>query len=442
MTLLSCGDPQSSSQPIVDPVNGDTAAPDRTGEDAADGSADLTALALTPPAGPTRAYTFPALGGVRFRAAESHHVYSYGDRVMIDPIGGIGAFDSGTAYVGLTTQGSDGSPIRTVDEFLARLDGIAAQPNGHSIELFGHRLIGYSTELVATGSRAESSLSLYGSSRLGSESRHTWAPDRDELFLADTPAGVLHVGYDHGGSPENPVAGGAFATLVSSAELTGPGLRSALPPGSIPAGGGPAPTPADVVDGGPPTLQAAFADVSPGTYQVPNVGHRLSIEITGWRVEPNQPGVVVLASPRSVGPGDDAIVFLGGLAPSLIPQSGGPTSGGDPVDLTDIRALLDDPPAGLVISNVTDVTVAGLAAIRFDARVADDATCAQDEPCEYAFGLTWAWNFTVAIQAELAHRIWWFPDHPTGVAMIHASDMNPRFLDRATDVVESAEALG
>ena len=90
----------------------------------------------------------------------------------------------------------------------------------------------------------------------------------------------------------------------------------------------------------------------------------------------------------------------------------------------------------------TDLAEAIGSAIRFDVEVSDDVTCAQHEPCEYVFETTWDWSFAVAISAELAHRIWRIPEHPTGVAMIHAADLDAAFLDRATDLVESIEPIG
>ena len=411
---------------------------------AGDARRDLDAEALVAqpadlvvPEGDRREYTFPSLGGVRVEVFESHGVYAEGDRVMIDPIGGPDPYRSGAAYIGLATQASDGSSVGTVDDFLARLSGIELQPTGDALELFGYGLVGYSSQTAESGVDRET----FASTRIGADGRFTWAPDRDVIYLADTPAGVLYAGYDTGGVPENPVALPAFALLVSSAALTGPGLGAELPRGTTPTAGGPRPSPASVAADGPPPLQITFADVGPGRYQLPNFGQKLSIDIDAWWVKPNQPGIVALARRDSAGAGDSAVVFIGGLEPHLVPQTGGPARVGKPIDLSDLGSFLNEPPPGLEVSNVEEVEVAGVAATRFDVRITEGESCAQSDPCEFAFETTWPWNFPLAIQAELAHRIWWFADHPTGVAVIHASDLDPAFLDLASDLVASARAL-
>lgn len=395
-----------------------------------------TGFEFSIPTGATRRYTFPALGGIRIDALDSHDVYAAGDRVMVDAVGGLGAFDSGAAYIGLATQGSDRRGIRTVEGLLSELDDVVAERTGEHIDLFGYRLLGYSVERREAEPRV-----FLPSVRFGVEGRHVWTLDRDLIFMATTPAGVLYAGYDTGGSPERPVGLGAFAVLVSSAELTGPGFDRALPLGRVDVAEGPRPEPAIVAEAGPDPLQIAHGGPLAGRYQIPNFGQQVSLAIDGWTVQPNQPGIVALTYANSVGPGDSSVVFISGLSASIVAQASGPRTVGEPIDLSDINAFLDEPPANLVISNVSDVEVAGLAAVRFDIRVGPAATCAQNEPCEYAFEPTWPWSFSVAIRAELAHRIWWFPDHPTGVAMIHASDLDEDFLDDASRLVASAEAL-
>ena len=122
-------------------------------------------------------------------------------------------------------------------------------------------------------------------------------------------------------------------------------------------------------------------------------------------------------------------------------RAGGPSFVGEPVDLSDIESFLDSPPANLEISNASQVEVGGLNAFRFDVRVVDGATCAQDEPCEYAFEARWDWISSISIDAENEHRIWWMPDHPAGPAMIHIADIDPEFIELGTSLVDSIEPL-
>lgn len=421
-------------------------------EDVRDGAVgDPVALDLEVRSDQLQTYTFAALGGIRLAADESHGVYSIGDRVIVDPIGsGTGSFRVGVAYLGLTTQATDGTPIPTVEGFLDQLDsveGLAIEPNGRSVELFDHQLVGYSISrdqpaaASASGGVEDWAFTLFASTRIGAPTLHAWAPQRDEIFLADTAAGVLYAGYGTGGEQSESVARPAFDTLVSTAALTGPGLDVALPAGSTPSATDVPPAPATVVDGGPEPLRAASGEVRPGVYQLPNFGQSISVELTGWWIDENRPGAVVLTGRDSAGPGERDVVFLTGLSRTLAPQAGGPRVGGDPVDLVDITSFLDTPPFVLDVSAVEDTTVGGLQATRFDVEVSDGATCAQHEPCEFVFETAWDRTVSASIRAEARHRIWWIPEHPTGTAMILAVDRNPEFLDRVTELVESVEPL-
>ena len=127
--------------------------------------------------------------------------------------------------------------------------------------------------------------------------------------------------------------------------------------------------------------------------------------------------------------------------PASGPGTNNGTGGGATIDLVDIQSFLDQPPPNLIISAVKQTTVGGLVATRFDVQVSNDATCAQNQPCEYVFETPTGWATTAAIHAESAHRIWWIPDHPTGAAMILAVDRDAAFLDRATELVKSIEPL-
>ena len=98
---------------------------------------------------------------------------------------------------------------------------------------------------------------------------------------SDTPAGVLTAGLFGSDETNARQSSGALATLVSTIELTGPGLDTPLPPGEViePASVGPPPEPAPLLDDAPPALETAFAPIEPGRYQVPNVGRQLTIDI-------------------------------------------------------------------------------------------------------------------------------------------------------------------
>ena len=396
-----------------------------------------------------RTVTYPALGGIRFDIDNTHDVWAYGDGIVIDPVGAGGNVTTDSAQLALITQTPEGAPIDTVADFLETMSfvpEISVAPNGRVIDVFDRELTGFTVELVGIPPFAttlpEDALRLFDTSRRGSLPFASLTPQRTQMYLAETPAGVLYASYDVNPYVEDPLAQDAFATLLATVELTGPGLGVPLPEGARFGGDGPSPEAAEISDDGPPALFVSSSPIADGRYQLHNFGYPISAQLDGWFVQPNLPGAAVFVGGGiSRGPGDRGVVFLAGIEPSITPQAGGPTRVGDPVDLSDIEAFLDDPPDNLDIFDVSQTEIAGLEAFRFDVRVAQGATCAQDDPCEYAFEATWNWNATVSINAENHHRIWWIPDHPAGPSMIYVSDFNEEFLDIGTSLVDSIELV-
>lgn len=190
------------------------------------------------------------------------------------------------------------------------------------------------------------------------------------------------------------------------------------------------------LDGG----HATFSPIEPGTYQLPNFGVTTSIDIPdGWELQPNFPGIVAMTKLGSQAPGDRDIVFLSDVSGSLTNVAGGPTTNGAPGDLPDLLTLLKDPPDGLELTNIKEMTLAGNAVTRFDIAISSDVSCAQDDPCEYAISTNW--GFVKMVTSTAVQRIWWFDDHPDGRAMIMASGHNTDFINDATTIVESMQDL-
>lgn len=405
-------------------------------------------------AGRSRTVTFPAMGGIRFDVDEAHSVQVIGDRIVIDPTGSGGAFIADVAHIGITTQSADGSAITTTEDFLAEFESfpqLGVEPNGQVVELFGRELTGYTVALQQplpfpfTGSSPNPDLALFATTRQGASFLSAWAPQRTQLFLADTPAGVLYAGFDVNPYAAEPPARAAFATLLATAELTASGLDAPLPTGATFGGGATRPEAAAISDDGPPGYFGQFANsVPPGRFQLQNFGAPISADITGWGISQNQPGILrfVGRSGTTRAPGQASVVLVADVQPTLTPQAGGPTLVGDPIDLSTIESFLDAPPSNLAVTNVSQTEVGGLSAIRFDVRVNGGQSCAQDEPCEYAFQTAWDLDFPISISAEAAQRIWWIPDHPAGPSMIIISDPDPNFLDIGTTLVDSIEAVG
>jgi hypothetical protein len=317
------------------------------------------------------------------------------------------------------------------------VEGAVVGPTGDAIELFGRRLRGFE---ISNGGELEEP-KLFSSARFGAPVDTEFAPfPYSVYYLADTPAGVLTAIYTGSDGTGARTALGAFATLVLTAELTGPGLDAPLPAGEAiaPAEPGPPPEPSPPPDDGPPPLEALFSPVEPGAYRVPNVGRQLSIDIgDDWFAQPNFPGIVVLTAAGSIGPGDREVVMFSDVV-EYLPTEAGPRRGGEPTPVTDAADIIENPPPGFTVSGVSTQQLGTATATRFDLTSDPDATCALGEPCEAA--LVTSYGFVKPMTAGSDHRIWWV-EHETGPATVlftMALDA-PDFIERATDLVETVE---
>lgn len=408
-----------------------------------------------------RTVTFPALGGIRFDVDERHDVYASGDAVVIDPIGPPGAFVTDTARIGLITQTVDGRAVTSIAEFVSALESVSAidvAANGETIELFGRELAGYTVQTVGTVPFAlsvpqspqseQNRPRLFARERAGADMLSGFLFQNAHVFVAETGAGVLYVSADVNRFAQTSIAEGAFATLVSTAELTGPGLAAELPPGSSFGGLSDSPAAAEIVVNGPQPLFAQFTQpTSPtsleGRFQLQNFGLQISADITGLDVNENRPGAIRFVGNRNglQGPDQGSILLVSNVEPSLFPLLGGAASLDEGVDLSDFAAFLETPPDNLAITAVSETSVGGLAAFRFDAQIVDDASCTPLDPCAYALESAWGWGVPLALNPEYVNRGWWIPEHPAGPALILASAYDSDFVEQATSFVNSIEAL-
>jgi hypothetical protein len=387
-----------------------------------------------------REFVTPALGGVRFSVSEDHTPAISHDTVLVftePPKARINEPRS-TAAIALVTQSVAGSAVSTVDDYLGAVEsveGVVVEPTGDAIELFGRRLRGY--EISSDFELGEPT--LFSSARFGAPVDTEFAPlPYAIVYLDDTPAGVLTASISGSDEPHARQSSDAFATLLSTTALTGPGLDRPLPPGEViesSADGAP-PTPAPLIDDAPPALETAFAPIDPGSYQLPNVGRRLTIDIDdGWFAQPNFPGIVVLTAPGSVGPGDRDLVMISDVVEYLVTEAG-PRRGGASTAVASVDTLIAAPPPGFDVTEVSDRELAGASVTRFDLTTDPDATCALGEPCEAA--LVTSYGFVKPLAAGFDHRIWWIT-HDTGPATVFIAMAldDPDFIDRATTLVDT-----
>jgi hypothetical protein len=394
--------------------------------------------------GEVRQFVTPAMGGVRYSVSADHTPAIIHDTVLVftEPPNVQITGPRSTATIALVTQSVAGSAVSTVEAFLETVEGVegaVAEPTGDAIELFGHRLRGYE---ISNGAELEEPR-LFSSARFGAPVDTEFAPfPYALLYLADTPAGVLTAGISGSDEANARQSSGALVTLLSTAELTGPGLDTPLPPGEViePASAGLPPEPAAVLDDAPPALEATFAPIEPGRYQVPNVGRQLTIDIDdGWFAQPNFPGIVVLTAPGSIGPGDRELVMISDVV-EYLPTEAGPRRGGESTPVTNVEALVAAPPSGFSVSEISNQELGGASASRFDLTTDPDATCVLGQPCEAA--LVTSYGVVKPLAAGFDHRVWWI-EHETGPATVFIAMAldDPDFIERAAALVETIEII-
>ena len=392
--------------------------------------------------GELRQFVTPAMGGVRYFVAPGHTPAAIHDTVLVftEPPNPQINGPRSSASIGLVTQSVAGSAVSTVEAFLETVEGVddaVVAPTGDAIELFGRHLRGYE---ISNGAELDEP-TLFSSARLGAPVDSEFGTFPYALvYLADTPAGVLTAGLFGSDEANARQSSGALATLLSTTELTGPGLDTPLPPGEIvePASAGPPPDPAPLLVDAPPALETAFAPIEPGRYQLPNVGRQLTIDIdNGWFAQPNFPGIVVLTAPGSIGPGDRDLVMISDVV-EYLPTEAGPRRGGESTPVTGVEALVAAPPPGFSASMISKQELGGASATQFDLTTDPDATCALGEPCEAA--LVTSYGVVIPLAYGVDHRIWWI-EHETGPATVFISAAldDPEFIERATALVETID---
>ena len=405
-----------------------------------------------------RSVTFPALGGVRFDVDPDHDVYAYGDSIIIDPIRGASSHVTDVARLGLLTQTVNGRPISTASEFLDEISSVSSlevRPNGHTIDLFGLELAGYTVQTIGSlpfaqsvpqsQARLQNRGPVFAHERIGADVFGGWIPQNTHLFVAETAAGLLYVGFDINPFVEGSVAREAFSNLVDTAELTGVGLDSPLPDGITFGGSGATPETSPETE----TLTPFFGQFTQesgslaGRFHLQNFGVEIGADLTGWTVNENSPGALRFQANRLGAHGFDqgSVVMLVGVEESLRAIQGGPSAADETADLADFESFLNSPPSNLLVSDVVETRVGGLDAFRFDIQITPGASCGPGDPCAYAFEPSWDWGIPAFINPEYSSRGWWLPDHPQGPALIWISDYDPTFVEGATEFVESMEAL-
>lgn len=411
---------------------------------------DIESLETLPPAEPElieltsdtdpselRFETLSAFGGVRVGFDVAARLVASGDFVGVDPDPSASKYWNAPAFVALVTQGLDGTEITSVDELLARtaaVPGASVEPTFTAIDALGHRLIGYEFTQLTEG---QGITPLFASARLGAPVQGAWWPfPRGEVYLADTDRGVLAVGMAGVDDDDIAAARPVFADLVLNMELAAafddaPAELSGFQPAELDERPLAAAPTSDFE-----VLEDAYRALRAGPYEITNLGEPYVIDVPSeWTVKLNVPGFVVLARSHSFGPMNAALVALRDVSFGRWGTTS-PAPIGDEVDLTDMRAFVADPPAGLTIDNVAEVALGSRTALAFDLGF-DEPDCSVERPC--VFNLVTDWGKVEPIRAGFGIRIWWVETDDGGSITWFTSSTDPAELAAIGEVVESIE---
>lgn len=388
-------------------------------------------------------FTSSSMGGVRFSVDPDHFLFTPGDNIVVSVTDPADKAGWETASIGLITQSADGQRIDSVDEVIrltADTPTAEVTPTDTVLELFGYELDGY--RIRADVSQRD--VLLYAADRYGAPPMGLFSffPNA-EIFLAETPAGVLMATRGEADEEENLDAiSPALGTLLSTIELIGPGFEQALPDGQAiePTDGVSEAARGTIDEDGPAPLDTLFSPVEAGTYQLANFGRTFTLDFDdGWLVQPNFPGFIVLTAPGSGGPGDRVLVFLSGVT-ELVPIIGGPVESGARIAIDSADDLINGNLEGIDIDNVQEVDLGGVAATRFDLAISPDQACTVTESCEYA--VVTSSGVVQQIESTQIHRIWWIDDGVGGPSMIVAMSTLPlelpgEWIETATELLDT-----
>ncbi|MFW2383540.1 MAG: hypothetical protein ACN4GZ_17430 [Acidimicrobiales bacterium] len=356
----------------------------------------------------TSSFTTAAMGGVRLDYPDGWVPASQGERVSVRMVSGGSTV--AVAEIMLVSQTTGGQQIATSEKFLSALSlgGVRHEPIEEELSLLGFTLSGHNIR----------ALDLYKPFWLN---RHP-APANgghgvgegtfNRSFLAETPSGVLWANAWGNDAATLTAAGKTLQLIAQSAEFTGPGLDPALPPGrSIQASienPPPEPDTSEVADAS--LLIDPFWDPPAGSYALSNTGRNGIVDIDEETiVQPNFPGIVVLADDDNFAPGFDVLLFYTGVI-EVIPFTGGPVyNEADAIGVSGFDDFLDNVPSGVKVTNVDrDLTIAGLRAASFEVSPSPDSDCSLEDPCVLSFATPYS---ALEIFEGMRNKLWWVEDY-------------------------------
>lgn len=453
--VAACGNSAADESATSDEVATETTATDNSSESdtepqedtaddsEADGDDDASVTFATlgePNWDELQTHVIPALGGMTLGVADPQIVHYDANlltvRSSFAPT--VGAVQP-TMTLALVSQFPDGGPIDDIDE-LTR--GVAifgsAEPTGEMLSAFGLEMERWA--FVAADPDARTS-PLFSAFPRGTGGPTAWNPfPFSELYLAETEGGVLAFGWSGQTEAELAEAKKIFDQVAPSIELANQdfaalGAVDAPVMGSLPPENPPAPV--VLPDDWDAPFGGVGVPVDPGTYTSNVLGTPARFTVgEDWDVQPNFPAFFVLSGRESIGPGDRGVEFRIGVT-EIVPVNGAYQAAGDGIDFTDLRALSESPPENMMIE-VTDIEVAGQAALQADIEIVPSGSCDASEVCEYIMFTRYAWPGH-SLRAGYVYRVLHLEEGLAEPLTITMAAVDSAWFDIAQPVIDSLE---
>lgn len=392
------------------------------------------------------AWSLPAMGGITFWTAPDDVVIHDGDMVLVrapfDP--DRGRLQPAMIVAFAHTDGNRNPQTLTVESLTTTvIEGLGmAQPSGRALEWLDRSLDGWRFTLAGGLPPAPHYVvSAFGS---GFDGISAWQPfPHAELFLTDTPNGVLVIGWIAETEEELADARGIFDRVAPTIALAN-SPDTPIAPAELADFGTPqeppAPaSPADRPDDWPASLSGLSKPLDTGPYSSNYMVTPFRFDVgAGWWVQNNFPGWMALTADDSFGPSDRGIeIYTGADELWGVTRAG---TVGDPVPVSELFALSEGALGSLNVLE-SETIEAGIAeGVRLRVEVDPAATCTADEPC--AFWLTNTYPYPPAsLRKGYVYDLWYYDEGMDASVLFVVGTPDAAWFDISDAVMESVEFI-
>lgn len=386
----------------------------------------------------------PAMGGITFGVGPDDVVIHDGDMVLIRaPFDADrGRLQPGMIVAFARTAGNRSPDVLTTEALTSSvISGTGtAEPSGRQLDWLDRTLDGWRFTLDdGLPPAPHYVVSAYGS---GFDGVSAWQPfPHAELFLADTPNGVLVIGWIAETEQELEEARAIFDRVAPTISLAN-SPEVPIPPAELPDRPQPQepPTtapPLDRPDDWPSLLTGLSKPLDTGSYSTNNLETPVRFDLPGgWWVQPNFPGWVVLTGADSFGSGDRGIEMFSGLNNIWAVTRAGTT--GEPMPAADLAGLPDAPFGALRVLETEEVQAGIASGVRMRVEVDPSADCTAEEPCEY--WLTNVYPYPPAsLRKGYIYDMWYFDEGIDEPVLALVSTPDAGWFETSDMVMDSLE---